>query len=245
MRDKFVKITKELKAIRFPDAHVVFLAGSIIRGEETPSSDVDLVVLYQHVPSAYRESFYFQGFPVECFVHDPETLNYFFYEIDRVSGYCSLANMVLEGIEIPKISKFSQAIKQQATLIMELGPLRLSKEDIDKLRYDITNLIDDLRHPRNSHELMATGTALYEALANYCLRANHQWAARGKAIPRALQKYDPALNIKFNECFARLIASGQSETVIALSEELLKPNGGFLFEGHKRIAPEQFRKALR
>ena len=31
---------------------------------------------------------------------------------------------------------------------------------------------------------------------------------------------------------------------IALSEEILKPNDGFLFEGHKLIAPEQFRKAL-
>lgn len=244
MRDKLVKITEELKAIRFPDAQVVFLAGSIIRGEGTPFSDLDLVVLYQHLPSAYRESFAFQGFPVECFVHDPETLNYFFYEIDRLSGFCSLANMVLEGVEIPQPSTFSQAIKQQAASVMELGPPSLSKEDIDKVRYNITGLIDDLRHPRNRHELMATGTALYVALANYCLRANHQWAARGKAIPRAMLKYDASLNTKFNESFARLFTSGQTETVIALSEELLKPHDGFLFEGHKLIAPEQFRKAL-
>jgi hypothetical protein len=242
--DRLVKITEELKANRFPEAQVIFLAGSIVRGEGTPSSDLDLVVLYHQLPNAYRESFYYQGFPVECFVHDPETLNYFFYEIDRLSGFCSLANMVTEGIEIPQPSTFSQLIKQQAASIVEGGPPSLKREDIDRLRYNITNLIDDLRHPRNSHELMATGAELYEALANYYLRANQQWAATGKAIPRAILKYDASLHTKFNESFARLFIDGKNETVLALSEEILKPNDGFLFEGHKLIAPEHFRKAL-
>jgi Nucleotidyltransferase domain len=119
--DRLVKITEELKANRFPEAQIIFLAGSIVRGEGTPSSDLDLVILYHQLPNAYRESFYYQGFPVECFVHDPETLNYFFYEIDRLSGFCSLANMVMEGIEIPQPSTFSQVIKQQAASVIEGG----------------------------------------------------------------------------------------------------------------------------
>jgi hypothetical protein len=32
--------------------------------------------------------------------------------------------------------------------------------------------------------------------------------------------------------------------VIALAEELLKPKGGFLFDGHKLVAPADCRKPL-
>ena len=86
---------------------MIFLAGSIVRGESTPFSDLDLVVIFDKLPAAYRESFYFQGFPIEAFVHDPETLNYFLYEIDRPSGIPSLAQMIVEGIEIPKPNDLS------------------------------------------------------------------------------------------------------------------------------------------
>jgi len=65
---------------------VLLLAGSIVRGEGTPHSDLDLVVIFDRLPNAYRESFYFGDLPVEAFVHDPETLNYFLFEVDRSSG---------------------------------------------------------------------------------------------------------------------------------------------------------------
>jgi len=99
------KVAKEIFSTRYPDARVVFLAGSIIRGEETPHSDLDLVVIFDKLPNAYRESFHLWGFPVEAFVHDPETLNYFMLELDRPAGIPSLAQMVLEGIEVPDPSR--------------------------------------------------------------------------------------------------------------------------------------------
>lgn len=45
-----------------------------------------------------------QTSPLEAFVHDPETRNYFFFEVDRPSGIPALPQMVLEGIEIPHSS---------------------------------------------------------------------------------------------------------------------------------------------
>jgi predicted nucleotidyltransferase len=67
------QVTQEIFDLRYRDASVIFLAGSIVRGESTPFSDLDLVVIFDKLPAAYRESFYFQGFPIEAFVHDPET----------------------------------------------------------------------------------------------------------------------------------------------------------------------------
>ena len=45
-----------------------------MRGQATETSDLDLVVVYERLEAAYRESFVHGGWPIEVFVHDPETL---------------------------------------------------------------------------------------------------------------------------------------------------------------------------
>jgi hypothetical protein len=223
---------------------VIFLAGSIVRGEGTPYSDLDLVVIFDKLPNAYRESFYFQGFPVEAFVHDPETLNYFFYEVDRPSGIPALAQMVLEGVEIPEPCELSQSLKQLAASVIASRPPELSEEDIRKLRYSITNLVDDIRHPRSKEELIASGTELYEELANYYLRVNSLWSAKSKSVPRILKQANAELYLRYCDGFDKLFVNGQPEKVVALAEEILKPHGGFLFAGHKLDAPAEYRKPI-
>jgi hypothetical protein len=238
------QVTQEIFDRRYRDASVIFLAGSLVRGESTPFSDLDLVVIFDKLPAAYRESFYFQGFPIEAFVHDPETLNYFLYEIDRPSGIPSLAQMILEGIEIPKPNDLSRSLKQLATSVMQLRPPELSEEDVRKLRYDITNLVDDIRQPRSQDELVASGAELYEALANYYLRTNKLWSAKGKSIPRILRQADADLCLRYAASFDELFAHGHPENVVALVEEILRPHGGFLFDRHRLDAPANYRKPL-
>lgn len=223
---------------------MIFLAGSIIRDEGTPFSDLDLVVVFERLPAAYRESFYFQGYPIEAFVHDPETLNYFLREVDRPSGIPSLAQMILEGIEVPKANDLSRSLKQLATSVMESGPPDLSDEDVRKLRYDITSLVDDIRQPRSKDELVGSGTELYGALANYYLRTNKLWSAKGKSIPRILSRADADLCLRYSAAFDELFAHGRPEIVVALAEEILTPAGGFLFDSHKLQAPADYRKVL-
>ena len=94
MTDELIAIATKIQQDRYPDADVIFLAGSVIRGEGTATSDLDLVVVFQQLPAAYRESFQFEGWPVEAFVHDPETLRYFFFEVDSPTGIPSLPAMV-------------------------------------------------------------------------------------------------------------------------------------------------------
>jgi hypothetical protein len=238
------KVAREILESRYPDARVLFLAGSIVRGEATPHSDLDLVVIYDKLPNAYRDSFQSHGLPVEAFVHDPETLSYFVFQVDRPTGIPALAQMILEGIELPEPNDVSQSLKQLAASFLEAGPPPLSDEEVRKLRYNLTSLVDDLREPRSRDELIASGAELYEALADYYFRSNNRWSAKGKSIPRILKRTDVDLCFRFCNSFDQLFANGQRETVIALVEELLKPNGGFLFDGHRLEAPKSFRKPL-
>jgi hypothetical protein len=212
-----------------------------VRGEGTPYSDLDLVVIFDKLPAAYRESFYFQSFPVEAFVHDPVTLDYFLHEIDRPSGIPSLAQMILEGVEIPEPGELSQSLKRLAAAAMALSPPALSGEEIRKRRYRITNLIDDIRQPRSKAELVAAGAEVYEALADYYFRANNLWSAKGKSIPRALRQADADLCSRYCDSFDELFAAGQPIRVISIAEEILNPQGGFLFDGHRLEAPPDWR----
>jgi hypothetical protein len=244
MRSQPAQVTQSLFDNRYSDASVIFLAGSIIRGEATPFSDLDLVVVFDQLPAAYRESFHFQGFPIEAFVHDPETFNYFLFEVDRPSGIPALAQMVLEGVEIPRPNGLSRSLKQLATSVIQLGPPELSKEDVRKLRYNITSLTDDIREPRSRDELLAAATQLYEALADYYLRTNHRWSAKGKSIPRILRQADADLYLRYAASFDELFVHARPAAVVALVEEILTPRGGLLFDGHRLDAPANYRKRL-
>ena len=44
--------------------------------------------------------------------------------------------------------------------------------------------------------------------------------------------------------FKELFTAGHPEKAIALVEEILNPDGGFLFDGHKLDAPADYRKPL-
>ena len=244
MLDAAVSAARVIRDQYYPEATVVFAAGSLIRGEGTPYSDIDLVVIYPQLTCAYRESFRFDNFPVEAFVHDPETLNYFFLEVDRPSGVPSLPQMVAEGIELPQTSKTSRSLKELAASVIAMGPPILSMIEEQNLRYKITDLIDDIRAPRTRNELTAVGAELFQELANYYLRTNGLWSARGKAIPRVLNRVSDVLCINYCQAFDRLFQDGEPGAVVQLADELLRPGGGFLFETYRLNAPPEWRKPL-
>ena len=242
MKQRIIAAANAIHLERYREASVAFAAGSIVRGEGTAHSDLDLVVVYPALPCAYRESFGFDGIPVEAFVHDPETLNYFFLEVDRPSGIPSLAQMVLEGIEIPEGNARSRALKRRAGSVIRMGPPALGVEDERRLRYAITDLVNDLRDPRPREELVGTGARLFEELANYHFRSKGLWSARGKSIPRALERADAALGARYCRSFEHLFERGDVEAVIQLAGEILQPAGGPLFDGYRSEAPAAWRK---
>ncbi len=231
----------EIVAERFEGAAVTFLGGSVMRGEGTETSDLDLVVVYERLDAAYRESFMHRGWPVEAFVHDPETLRYFFSHVDRASGVPSLPDMVASGVPLPRANDLSKSLQTLAEETISTGPPRWNDVEVAASRYAITNLADDLRSPRSRAELVATAAALYSALGEHFLRGQGLWSASSKAIPRRLEAVAPAFAGRFTDAFERLFEKGQSEAVIRLCEEVLTPYGGWLFAGHKVVAPLEWR----
>jgi predicted nucleotidyltransferase len=233
----------EIHQIKYPEAEVIFLAGSIIRDEGTKTSDLDLVVIFEKLPNAFRESFYFNDFPVETFVHDPETLNYFLRK-EYETAFSPLMQMILDAIEIPVPCSLSSRLKQSAVDLKRRKPPKQSGEEIKRLRYSITNLIDDIKEPRSKFESTATSTVLYTTLSEFYFRSNDLWLAKQKSIPRELQKADGSFQKRFCLAFEDLFVNGKSEKVIELAEEILFPYGGFLFDGYRSDAPKTERDSI-
>src|SRR5919108_4901018 len=171
----------ELVAQRFVAAEVALLAGSVMRGEDTETSDLDVVVVYARLDHAHRESFMHAGWPVEAFVHDPETLE-FFYERDRASGVPVLLDMVVTGVPLPRATSFARRVQARAESVLRLGPSPWGAADIERSRYTITALCEDLRGARSQDERVAIATALYPAAADHFFRARNRWSARGKNL---------------------------------------------------------------
>ncbi len=240
--DKLFKVTNEILRTKYPSAEFAFLAGSIVRGEATTFSDLDIVIIYKDLPNAFRESFYFQNLPVEAFVHTPETLNYFF-EADSKTFVPSLAVMVAEGIEVPAKNDLSEKLKHLANDCLN-NPPKISDEEIRNFRCWLTDLIDDIREPRSKAELTASGTTLYAALADFYLRTNGVWSAKSKSIPRSLRKLNPDFCQQFCESFEELFVKGKSAKIIKLTEIILEKHGGFLFDGVRLDAPADFKKPI-
>lgn len=239
--DELKKLVTRLHREKYPDADVIFLAGSVVRGEGTKTSDLDIVVLYESLQNAYRDSYFYGGWPVEAFVHDPQTFRYFIQKVDAPTGVPSLAAMVSEGIELPSATALSHRIKDMANDFLQVGPALWTAQEIDSSRYLISDLIEDLREPRSQGEMYAVAIQLYSAISNHYFRSRGLWSAKGKTIPRRLRRIDATFAGKFESAFESVFSQSKTEDLIALADDLMSVHGGFLFEGHRLEAPQDWK----
>lgn len=237
------KSALEIAQVRYPDAKAVLLSGSVLRGHDTPYSDLDIVVLYEKLTHAKRESFYHNEWPVEAFVNDPETIRYFCEEFDLKSFEPIMPTMLIESIIVSGDESFVKSLREYASNLIKNGPKPLTEEEHKRFRYGITDTIDDIRQPKGTAELQASLSVLYGQLANYFFRSRNLWCARSKTIPRKMREADPIFAERFISAFNKSF-SGDSAEVIQLTEELLSPFGGFLFDGYSLDAPSSFRKKI-
>lgn len=227
---------------RYDGAAFAYAAGSIMRGEGTYLSDIDLVVIFNHLDAARRESFTVDGVPIEAFVHDPETLAWFVNE-DVARGRPSILNMIVEGKIVGSHDGRAEALRDEVTARLGNGPLPFSAAALNDLRYEITDAVDDLRGDRTAEEALAIGVMLHPKLVELAMRGRGHWNGTGKWAPRLLANIDADLATRFDNAFRTLFIGGDVDPVITLAEAELAPHGGPLFDGDRRDAPASWRVA--
>jgi hypothetical protein len=218
----------------FPHAVWAVVTGSVLTGLRTPGSDLDIVVcLPDGDPDApHRAARHFRGWPVELFVHDGGTLSHYLAR-ELPDRRPALHRMIATGAAV---TGDPAALRAQCARVLAAGPPPLPREEIDRGRYGLTDLIDDLTHavdPGERTTLTATG---WVAAGDAALRLGSHWAGTGKWLLRELRDMDPELAGEW------LAAAGDAALTVEFARRVLDRAGGPLFDGY-RAAGERPRSA--
>lgn len=238
--DPLSTIQKLIKE-RYPDAKAIFWAGSVAANQGTSASDLDLVIVFEEVAHAYREAFIYDGWPIDVFIHDLDTLRYFFEESRTGNGISGLSHMILNGREITNTGVFSENVKTLAQEVLNAGPATWGQEQINKERFLITDVLDDIKYPAGRDEQIASAAWLLEALGQFYFRSQNKWCASGKSIIRYLKSDNPDLALEFTQAFERLFQTGNSAALELLVKKILEPYGGLFWNGFRSDAPKESR----
>ncbi|MGD6831274.1 nucleotidyltransferase domain-containing protein [Sutcliffiella halmapala] len=222
----------------FPDCDGALLAGSVVRGEETETSDLDVVIFDRKLHSSYRESLIDFGWNIEVFVHSLISYKDFF-KSDYERARPSMPRMVSEGIVL-KDNGIIETIKNEAKELLAKGPEKWSTETIETKRYFITDALDDLIGCKNRAEEIFIAGTLAELVSEFVLRTNDRWVGASKWVVRSLREYDMEFADCFVDAFDDFYKTGNKNKIIQLVDGILKSHGGRLFDGFslgKKLAP--------
>lgn len=213
----------------FPHCQGAILAGSVVRGEATETSDLDLVIFDQSILASYRESYIAFDWAIEVFVHN--LLSYkLYFESDVKRARPFLPKMVSEGI-ILKGKDVIEPIKKEAKELLDNGPEEWIEEMVKLKRYFITDALDDFVGCSDRAEELFIANTLAELVSEFVLRTNRKWVGNSKWIVRSLKNYNPEFTNAFVEAFDTYYKTRDKTNVIEVVEKVLKPFGGKLFEG--------------
>jgi hypothetical protein len=215
----------------FPTCDAGFLAGSVVRGDATATSDLDIVIVTREAQTAYRHSLYTSGWPVEAFVHTPDSYRIFFAS-DAQRRRPSLPRMCAEGIILVDRDGSAQRIKQEAQALLDQGPAPLSAAEVTHLRYHLTDALDDFVGSERADESFFIAATIAELAAALTLGYHRRWIGAGKWIPRALAAFDAQLAQRLIYAVERSARHGEREHLIRFAQDALELVGGRLFDGY-------------
>lgn len=233
--DEVVATARRLVADRFPDARAAWLAGSVVTGTATPTSDLDITVLLPGPPAPFRESLEYDGWPVELFVHSRESVaRWLAKDLERRRP--TLARLISTGVVLLDVDGAGSALAEECAGILAARPGPLPDADRDSMRYGLTDLLDDLADAHDPAVAAAVGFATWEAAAHLLLAADGRWWGTGKWLVHELREYDAAHETSYAlRLHAGLAAAVEGDGVLlaVVAEEILDGAGGRLWVGYR------------
>jgi hypothetical protein len=167
----------------------VVVAGSIVRGEGGPTSDLDVVVVHEQ-PWRLRAQRRFAGVPVELFVNPPAKIRRYFVD-EHAEGHPSTAHMFATG-EVLVSHPVVEALIEEAR--EWLGrPLAFTPAQLAGQRYTAVDALDNARDmiaddPAAAHLLLAS--AVWQIIVHAFL-GRGQFRPPSKRAVAALAELDP------------------------------------------------------
>lgn len=212
-----------------PHVDDALLGGSVAVGDDTATSDLDIVLLLPsgHVNSV--ETISYEGRLVEVFSHTPESVSYWnqreVAERRPILAHLCARSLVLRG------SALAPRVQADARELLASGPTPLEPDERDSLRYALSAELDDLRGATSAAERFAIQARIFVSAAELLLHLERIWLGRGKWLVRQLDLCSDPLA-------ARLVgwaaSGGTDEPLDVICMAVLAKAGGWLQEGYVR-----------
>lgn len=218
---------------RYPEALAAFLGGSTARGEGTATSDLDIVLVLPEPARVRGENLLWGGWPVELFVHTGESVTAFM-EFDRSRGSGTTAFMCATGAVLHDRDGTAARLREAARRSLAAGPPPATPEQLERARYEVTDLRDDLLGATDEDELLVIATTLLERTAGLLFSVRNHWHGAGKWLPRRLREAAPELAEPLLGGCRTLVRGGPREPFAEAVAAALDVCGGPLWAGYRR-----------
>lgn len=213
---------------RFPDAAGAFLGAGVLSDRRTATSDLDIVVLLadDDPRPPFRESLAWRGWPVELFVHTPQTARHWFGK-DQARRRPTLARLFAEGVPLAGDDALASEVLALARQVLDQGPPALSQGELDRRRYGLSDRLDDLAGSTDPGETVVIGWCVLTGTAELALLLGGRWLGSGKWLLRELRAADPELAGEL------LAARDDPAALTRLADGVLARAGGRLWAGFR------------
>jgi hypothetical protein len=227
------EVARQLVAEQYPDARAAWLGGSVVRGDASSTSDLDITVLLSGPPAPMRRSLEYGGWPVELFVHTEDSLEHF-CEKDQQRRQPSMMRLVGETVVLLDTDGSGARLQQECLDEVAAGPRALTVPELDLLRYGITCLLDDLADAATDDVRTALASVLWQDAARLLLTGSRHWSGTGKGLLRELEAYDE----QHATDHARALLAGvrDPDALVDEVDGILDQFGGRLFAGFELAA---------
>lgn len=176
-------------ASTYPQAAIAIVAGSTARGERTPTSDIDLLLVGEGLfadatQTSEAATYEFDGEIIEVFAYTPDGFREW-AERGIAQHRPVIVHMLVEGILV-RDDGSSQSLRAHWGGILDAGPSLEAAESALR-RYVITDVLDDLHDATDPFEQRLLAFLLFDRIAELMLLTERRWIATGKWLPRRLR----------------------------------------------------------
>jgi len=234
-----VSTARVLVTMRFPDARQAWLAGSVVHGGATATSDLDVTVLLDET-EVRRESLAHEGWPVELFVHTPASVRHF-VGLDLARRRPTMARLVATGVALVAGGSGADLVAE-CSAVLDAGPGPLPPADLDLARYALTDLLDDLAGTRSAEAgrvVTAVAVEVWRSTAELLLASYARWSGTGKWLAREVEALDADLGTSYAprlDTGLRATLAGDPSSLTSVADDVLDRVGGRLWAGYAASA---------
>lgn len=212
-----------------PDARCAYLGASVLGPARTPTSDLDIAIVRADHAPPLRRVFRRYGWLVEVFLLDEAVLRQY-WDRDVRSRIPALLRVIAEGTSVGPGTPLVEALQNDARALLAAGPRPLTPAEVDRRRFLVSDLLDDLTSATPALERPYISNALLTHVTELTLLAHGRWLGEGKWLARELAAYDSA--------WAQRLASAHAAAVAGRIDPFRKLTGAVLDSVGGRLPPE-------